>query len=147
MKNILVAIDFSDMSDKLVDVAKEQAGLESTKIWLLHVAAPDPDFVGYGIGPRYIRDDRAGQLKDEHRRLSYYKKELQDEGYHAEALMIQGPTVLTIKEETEKLNADLLIIGKKGHSMLYKAFVGSVLNEALPEIEIPMLVIPDREVD
>ncbi len=63
------------------------------KIWLVHVAAPDPEFVGYEPGPQYIRDDRAKVLLAEHKKLASYIKSLEGKGYKAEALLVQGPTI------------------------------------------------------
>ena len=47
-----------------------------SKIWLVHIAAPDPDFVGYEVGPQYIRDHRADELKKEHKLVKKYADEL-----------------------------------------------------------------------
>lgn len=145
MKNIVVALDFSPIAEDLLQAAIDQTRGEESKIWLIHIAAPDPDFVGYEVGPGYIRDDRAATLKAEHKQLSEYKEQLIRKGTNTEALLVQGPTVQSIVFELEKLKADLLVIGKKGHSLMYKAFVGSVFNEVLKEVQIPMLVIPGKE--
>ncbi|NOR45584.1 MAG: universal stress protein, partial [Candidatus Delongbacteria bacterium] len=55
MKNILAPIDFSDVSEKVIFEAAEFAKAFSCKLWLLHVAAPEPDFVGYTVGPKEER--------------------------------------------------------------------------------------------
>ena len=145
MKNIVVALDFSDSSSILLDHAIDMARMYDAKVWLVHVAAPDPDFVGYGVGPVYVREDRATTLKVEHRTLDEYKKKLLSKGVDADALLIQGPTAGTLLDELDKLEADLLIIGKKGHSAFYKAFVGSVFTEVIKHAEIPVLAIPAKE--
>ena len=46
MKNILVGIDFHDYSETLINKALKLSKPFNSKIWLLHVAAPDPDFIG-----------------------------------------------------------------------------------------------------
>ena len=65
MKNILVCIDFHEQTKNLINKAAEIAKAFNAKLWLVHVAAPDPDFVGYDVGPQYIRDARADELKEE----------------------------------------------------------------------------------
>ena len=62
MKNILVPIDLSPITDITVEFAARFAKGFGSKIWLVHVAAPDPDFVGFGTGPKYVRDQRADEL-------------------------------------------------------------------------------------
>ena len=144
MKNILVALDFSPATDVLMEQAYQYGKAFNAKVWLIHVAAPDPDFIGYEVGPEYIRENRAETLKKEHKTLADYKATLIAEGIDAEALLIQGPTVETLFERIEKLNADLLIIGKKGHSMLHKAFIGSIFSSVVKKSEIPVLAIPSK---
>jgi len=50
MQNILVAIDFSPISQTVLDAAAKLARSLGSKLWVLHVAAPEPDFVGYDPG-------------------------------------------------------------------------------------------------
>ena len=56
---ILAAIDFSPISDRVLALASELAEKTGASLVVLHAAAPDPDFVGYEVGPQYVRDDRA----------------------------------------------------------------------------------------
>ena len=64
--NILVCIDFSDSTEKIVSTSEKLAKDVSAKLWILHVAEPEPDFVGYEVGPQYIRDSLAEQFHQEH---------------------------------------------------------------------------------
>lgn len=143
MKTIIVAIDFSSVSAQLL-LAAHQVAKKDSKVYLIHVAAPEPDFVGYGVGPEYIRDDRANQLLEEHKILNEYKEKLLDQGVDAEALLVGGPTVETLLGEIDKLHADFLIIGRRGHSKLYNLVMGSVCKEILMKLDIPALIIPEE---
>lgn len=69
MENILAAIDFSEISGTVIDKAAEIAQCCDSKLWLIHIAAPEPDFVGYDTGPQSKRDWRAKTLREEHRYL------------------------------------------------------------------------------
>lgn len=144
MKNILVPIDLSPITDITVEFAARFAKGFGSKIWLVHVAAPDPDFVGFGTGPKYVRDQRADELKKEHARLHTLAEELRAKGLSAEALLVQGPTSATIIEEAEQLEADLIIMGSHGHGAIYKTFVGSVSQQVLGESTVPVLIIPAK---
>lgn len=141
MKTILVAIDFSPITKALIEAAIKAANPDSN-IYVIHVAAPDPDFVGYSVGPEYIREDRAEELKEEHKLMDDYKQQILARGLNAEALLVAGPTVETLLEEIKKLNADLLVIGRKGHSKIYEVVFGSVCKIVLEKVNIPTLVIP-----
>ncbi|HWR94734.1 MAG TPA: universal stress protein [Flavobacterium sp.] len=142
MKNILVSIDFKDSENILIDKAFELAEAFKSKIWLLHIAAPDPDFVGYDVGPQYIRDTRASEIKKEHKLLQKYSSNLIEKGVEAESLLIQGATSQMILEESKKLKVDLLIIGHHEHNLLYKTFIGSVSSNIIDKSIIPVMLIP-----
>jgi len=145
IKNILVAVDFNDNIGDLLSYAESIATKFSSKIWLIHVSAPDPDFVGYEPGPQYIRDSRAEELKDEHRRLQGLRKTFLSGNLRSEALLIQGSTVETVLEEAEKLNADLLIVGTHKYGFMESFFLESVSLKLFKNANIPFLAIPISE--
>ncbi|WMN07179.1 universal stress protein [Marivirga arenosa] len=142
MKNILVSVDFNEQEKAVVDKAYEMGAAFKAKIWLVHIAAPEPDFVGYGVGPQYIREMRASELREEHELLQKYTKKLVDKGVEAEALLVQGATIEMIIKEAEKLKADMIIAGHHEHNFLYKAFMESVSNGIIKKSKIPLLLVP-----
>ena len=142
MKNILVSIDFNNNEKLLIDKALEIAKAFDAKIWLLHVAAPEPEFIGFGVGPQYVRDSRADELRKEHRLISNYADQVRLENQECEGLLISGATIEMILEEANKLEIDLIIIGHHDHSFLYKAFFGSVASGVVKKANIPVLVVP-----
>lgn len=143
MKNILVAIDFSEVTEKLIEKARLQAKCHEAKLWLVHVASPDPDFVGFEAGPQTVRDTRARALHRDHEKLQKYAANI--EGVEAEALMIQGPTSQTIIDQANRLKAELIVIGSHGHGLLFHALVGSVCEGVLKHTDIPLLIVPERK--
>ena len=142
LKNILVAVDFNDAVGELLGYAEGFAEKFGAKVWVLHVADPNPDFVGYNTGPQYIRDFKAEDLRDEHRNLQSITKTFLGDEIEKEALMIQGSTVETVLEEAYKLKTDLLIVGTHKHSFLHNLLQESVSLELLKKGNIPILAIP-----
>ncbi|MBK7101588.1 MAG: universal stress protein [Flavobacteriales bacterium] len=142
MKNILVPTDFSDAAHHVVQVATTLAGPLGAKIWIVHVAAPDPDFVGFDAGPQYVREQRADVLRKEHLDLQNMAKGIRDQSIEAEALLVQGPTSETLLDEVERLKIDLIVMGSHGRSGLFKALLGSVSEQVLGAIKIPVLIVP-----
>ena len=126
----------------LIDKAHELASSFGSRVWLLHVAAPDPDFVGNEVGPQSVRDIRADTLRDEHRTMQEYADSLKAKNIDATALLIQGPTIEIILEESKKLNIDLLIASHHDHGLLYRALLGSVSNQLIKKSKIPVLIVP-----
>lgn len=142
MKNIIVAIDFENNQQLVIDQAIALGEKFNAKLWLLHIAAPDPDFVGMEAGPQTERDNRAAQLKKEHRLLQNYTDVISAKGIASEGLLIQGATTETILEKAKTLKADLIVTGHHEHGFLYKAFIGSVSNQIIKQAKIPMLIVP-----
>ncbi|GGW59195.1 nucleotide-binding universal stress UspA family protein [Winogradskyella epiphytica] len=142
MKNILVAIDLKGNDQVLIDKATSFAEKFNSKVWIIHIAAPDPDFVGFSVGPQYIRDSRASELKQEHRQLERFSEALEKQGIASEGLLVQGATIEMILKEAEKLKIDLIISGYQDHGFFYKALYGSVSNSLIKASKIPVLIVP-----
>lgn len=142
MKNILVPIDFSAVQDSLVATASALAKPLGAKLWLVHVAAPDPDFVGFKVGPEYVREHRAEILRQEHQDIQALAAQLMGTGIEAESLLVQGPTTDTLLEVATNVAADMIVIGSHGRSALFRAFVGSVSEQILKDSKVPVLVVP-----
>jgi nucleotide-binding universal stress UspA family protein len=142
LKNILVAVDFNDSVDKLLNYGESIAEKFGAKLWIVHVAAPDPDFVGYETGPQYIRDARANELKGDHKKIQDLCNTFIGKKVEAEALLIQGSTVETLIEEVNSINADLLIVGTHHHSFLHNLFSESVSSKLFDKVKTPLLAIP-----
>lgn len=142
MKNILVSIDFNEQEKLLLDKALELGKAFDAKVWLVHIAAPEPEFVGYGVGPQYVRAMRASELREEHQLLQKYTEKLVSKGVESEALLVQGATVEMVIKEAQKLKADLIIAGHHDHNFLYKAFMESVSGGIIKKSKIPLLLVP-----
>jgi nucleotide-binding universal stress UspA family protein len=145
MKNVLVALDFSDASMRVLDQAVVMAERFGADLTLIHVAAAEPAFVGYEPGPAVVRDDLAHQLRDEHRKLQAMEKIPADRGVKTKALLVRGYPAEKILSEAERLNAELIVLGSHGHGMLFHLVAGSVAEAVLKKARCPVLVVPARK--
>ncbi len=145
MKVILAPIDFTDITDKVIKISSQLASALGAQLHLLHVAAPNPDFIGYETGPQTVRDGVAHYLKKEHGQLEMLENQLKKEGIAVQAHMVQGATADKILEEARRLNADLIIMGSHGHSTFHHILVGSVAEGVLRTSTCPVLIVPGRK--
>jgi nucleotide-binding universal stress UspA family protein len=141
---LLVGIDLSRYSDAIVAKAGELAVALSAKIWLVHVADPEPDFVGYRETARYDRDVRAGEFHREHAGIQSLADGLRAKGLDATALLVQGATAEAILKEASKLDVDMVVVGSHGRGAMHRLLVGSVSEEVLRKAGCPVLIIPTR---
>jgi nucleotide-binding universal stress UspA family protein len=142
MQHILAAIDFSPVSKAIVWQSAALADAFGAELTLLHVAAPDPDFVGYAVGPKSVRDSRAEELRAEHAELQTLSQALRDRGLTVHALLIEGPTVEKILEEADRVRADAIVVGSHGRGMLERVLLGSVSEGVVRGATCPVVVMP-----
>ena len=145
MQNIVAAIDFSAISHDVVELAANLAETYGAALSLVHVAAPDPAFVGYEAGPQSVRNDRAQELHREHQDLHRLAEELRARGLRVTPLLVQGPTVDTLLEEARRLQADILVMGSHGRGALLSILLGSVSTGVLRHAPCPVLVVPSHK--
>jgi nucleotide-binding universal stress UspA family protein len=143
--DILVPIDFSSVTEEVLGHAQVLSGAFSGKLWLLHVAAPDPDFVGYSAGPQSVRDQMAKIFHQEHQQLQGEAETLRESGIDATAVLAQGPTIETIMEEAERRKVDMIVLGSHGHGAVHQLLVGSVSEGVLHRATCPVLVVPAQK--
>ncbi len=145
MKNILVPVDFSDVSERVTDAAARFARAFHARLILLHVAPPEPEFIGYEPGPPSVRSSVARELVEEHKRIHKLDHELERKGLTVTSLVIQGYAVEKILAEAEKFEADLIVMGSHGHGAIRNLLVGSVTEGVMRKAKCPVLVIPRRD--
>lgn len=169
MKNVLVAVDFSEVTTEVMDTAKTMAKAFGSKLWLLHAtetemdltsimedASPEGVFAGYDYTtmryPFYDvnavdRDRVAKELKKEHEVLSIMASDLKKEEINATAVIATGPAADVIISKAEKFKAELIVIGSHGHSLARRALLGSVSESVLKRWKKPLLIVPVKKVE
>jgi nucleotide-binding universal stress UspA family protein len=144
MRRVLACVDFSDVTDEVVELTKILARLAGSEVRLLHVGAPNPDFVGFEAGPDAVRKQVAHTLRDEHKRLETIVLHLREENVQATHMMVQGPTVETILDQARRFHADLVVLGSHGHGALFHLLAGSTTQGVLRDAQVPVLVVPAK---
>ena len=145
--SIVVALDFSEVSERQLGIVVRLAKDSDSKVYLLHVAEPEPDFVGYETGPDVVRDQVAEEYHREHRRLQAFAESLRAQGVDATALLVRGSIVETVLAEAEALDAGLIVVGSHGHGAAYHLLVGSISAGIIRKAEVPVVVVPAEKPD
>lgn len=144
MSTTLVPIDFSDITPLVVGEAAELARSTGSTLVLLHVALPDPVFVGFEAGPQVVQDAVERDFQEDHRRLGELRDGLVQRGIATEYLHFEGSTAEVILREASRLGAGLIVMGSHGHGALYHLFAGSVAGSVLQKAVCPVLLIPHQ---
>lgn len=142
MKTILVPVDFSDVTNRVIETARSMSRAFSARLVLLHVSEPEPDFIGFEPGPMAVRTAVARDFKKEHQKLEELSATVAVDGFQVLALHVQGPLVEKILDEADKHHADAIVMGSHGHGALFEFLVGSVTSGVLRGAKAPVVVVP-----
>jgi len=141
---LLVPLDLSPDTDLILAQVVALAAPNKDQVFLVHVADPDPAFVGYEAGPDVVRDHVADTMRHEHKAIQQHAEALREQGIDTTALLVQGPTVDSILAEVLKRNADMIIMGSHGHGAMHNLLLGSVSEGVIRHTLCPILLVPSR---
>jgi nucleotide-binding universal stress UspA family protein len=149
MTKILVPVDFSDASGKLLSVAEDSARARGASLHLLHVIEPVAETAGLEIDPAMAQlqfaQDFDAEKRIESERLAKMSAEIAARGTACTSEVRFGLPSDEILSAMQETGADLVIMGSHGHGALYHLFTGSVVTGVLRRIDRPVLVVPLRQ--
>ena len=139
---ILVCIDLSDSTEKILNRIEALCRPLKARVWLLHNATPEPDTIEFKVDPIEARESLAKEFHQQHRHVQQLAERFRESGIEATALLVHGKTVDTILKEAADLDVDLIVVGSHGHGAMYQLLVGSISEGVLQGSSRPVLVIP-----
>jgi nucleotide-binding universal stress UspA family protein len=160
MKRILVPIDFSDAAPRVIAQARELAKALDTEIHLVHVkeltAATARGTLGYGLVgmpelapmsgvPATVFDPMQEAMSEgegQKSKLAQWQKEIAQDGIKVSLHEPTGAVAEEILNQADVLNADLIVIGIRGHGAMYNLLVGSATKGVLKHSTRPVLLVP-----
>jgi nucleotide-binding universal stress UspA family protein len=147
MKNLLVPVDFSDVTNRVIETAEEMARGFGARVWLMHCVNQFPSIAGMSEVPMSMPVTEA-ELPDhfsgEYRRLNELAGSLRSKGIDTEILFKSGSATIEILSAADQHHIDLIVIGSHGHGALYDLVVGSVTKSVLHRTHRPTLVVPSE---
>jgi nucleotide-binding universal stress UspA family protein len=149
MGKILVPVDFSDTSGKLLSLAEEAARSRGASLQLLHVIEPVAETAGLEVDPAMAQlqfaQDFDAEKRVESERLAKLSAEITARGLACTSEVRFGLPADEILSAARETGADLVVMGSHGHGALYHLFTGSVVTGVLRRIDCPVLVVPLRQ--
>ena len=160
MKRILVPIDFSNATLRVIDLAQQLAKALDAEIHLVHVkeltAAAAPGTLGYGLAgmpelapmsgvPLPVFDPMPQTVpvdEDEQSKLTHWQDKIAQSGVKVTLHQPTGAVVEEILNEADVANADLVVMGTHGHGAMYNLLVGGVTKGVLKRSTRPVLLVP-----
>lgn len=145
MKTILCAVDFSDLTPAVVQVAMEIAKAMGAHLQLFHAIEPAPSAAAYG----YIMSEVGplGDLQDETRRratllmdqlLAEVRRKIPETISH----LAFGSPLEQLLACVRRNAADLVVVGSHGHGAVSSFLLGSVADRIVRHPIVPTLIVP-----
>lgn len=143
MKSILVCIDFSPLTDRLVEKAIALAKPLDATLHLVHVPQYRPDVC------RYVslatKSPQTGQRYAKARRdLQALAARIRAAGVQVTERILQGPVSIAIAQAVAHTHADMIIMGSHGQGAVHHLVVGSVAEGVLKRVHKPVLLVPAK---
>jgi nucleotide-binding universal stress UspA family protein len=163
MKRILVPIDFSDATPRVIDLARQLAKALDAEIHLVHVrelaAAAAPGTLGYGLAGMPELAPMSGvpvpgfdpmpqpipESEDQKSKLARWQKEIAQDGIKVTLHEPTGAVADEILDQADAIEADLIVMGTHGHGAMYNLLVGSATKGVLKHATRPVLLVPSTK--
>lgn len=135
-KHILCPIDFSDVSERTIEKAKQLAKLFGAKVTLLTIVEPLPAIAyGYAGGT----DIQEEMLKSCHTKIQEWGSK---HGIDKANCQVEtGYPKHEITVAAKQLKADLIIMGSHGHHGVVSTLLGSTSNAVANHSEIDVMIV------
>lgn len=145
MKTILAALDFSDATPAVLEMASSLAKSYGAKLVLLHVVEPEPTYTAYGFTPDEF--PAIHLFQEEARKRATKKLEDTLSGVKAtipgaEVRLAEGSPLHALLDAGKEIEADIVVLGSHGHGVVASLLLGSVAEGMVRKAKIPTLVVP-----
>ncbi len=131
--SVLVPVDLTPISDRVLARVAQLPLAEDARVTLLHVV---PD--GLSASEQRSAEREADKtLREEMRHL----RKLLPRRVRLIALVTQGSAAAEIAARANKLNAELIVMGRAGGRPLRDAFVGSTAERVIRQARVPVLAV------
>ena len=142
IENILVPIDFSETTDKIIAVADEQALAFNATIHLLHVQVPFVNASLHNMESSLAYKDSSPEIrKYDQEHLDEAAEKIKSRGISTETTLVDGNPSEEILSYCEANNIDVIIIGSHGHGALHHIILGSESEKVLHKSSCPVMVV------
>ncbi|MBK1826848.1 universal stress protein [Haloferula rosea] len=144
MKKIIAAVDFSDSTQGVVEMASAQAQAFGAELHLVHVLEPEPAYTAYGFTPDEFPAMHVFQ-EEARKRATKRLEELAAGTPGASSRLAEGSPMAAISDYVKETDADLVVLGSHGHGMVASLLLGSVAEGMVRKALVPTLVVPAPE--
>lgn len=141
-KKILLAVDSSQYSDKVVETASEIAAEYGSEVVILNAYYIPERFNGHeSIHYEYLRKIEEDMINHSRELLENLKKKLESKDIKVKIILEKGHAGSVIVSTIVSEECDLVVVGSRGLSSFSNFLIGSVSNYVIHHSKCPVLII------
>jgi nucleotide-binding universal stress UspA family protein len=144
IKKVLIAVDYDETSQKVLEQGYLMAQAMNAEVILLHVISEQPV---YYSSYAYMSEWRVDIMEDLEKSVREFmekaKKSLGDDSI--QIVLEFGDIAATILDTANDLNADVIVIGTHSRKWLENIIMGSQAADVLKKTTIPLYIIPTKQ--
>lgn len=157
MNKIIIVVDFSDQTEKVMNVGLDLASACNAEVILLHTEEPVSDLVysntggpygemvGFGLDIPTAKELITDQLTHDKESLRILKEKAELKGLKVKTENFLGDTVSRIIEECHTHKPDLLVIGMHQKGFFASIFSNNTEWALVKKSSCPILLVPEKE--
>ncbi len=141
IKKILVPVDFSENSTKIVQSAAAIAGKLEAKLDIVFVVQSFEDYSGFFVPHMPIAQFEEEMIQSAEKKMESYVEENVKQDVVNEAKVLSGDVAEEIINYAKAQGIDMIIMGTHGYKGLEKVLFGSVAEKVVKTAPCPVLTI------
>lgn len=141
MKKILVPIDFSKPSEYAAKMAAKIAKKTNATIYLIHMIELPTGVIDMGASSKFSIPESMLYLRKTREKVLAFKAIFFDAKTKVEYFIKLNTPFEGIKKYAKKIDADLIIMGSKGHSEFDEIIIGSNTEKIVRTSETPVITV------
>lgn len=146
MKKFLVTVDFSEVTDDVIESALAFVRALKGKVTLLNIVQPPiVPSTDYALPVGIMQEANAAAEKRARTKLAGYARMFQKAGVACETHVRTGPPVALILREAKRIRADFIVMGSHGHGKLYDFLVGSTASGVIKRAGCGVILLPPED--
>lgn len=145
MKTILVAVDFSNATPGVLEMAVGMAKSFNAGLRLFHAVEPEPSYTAYGFTPEEFPAMHVFQEEAKRRAVTKIDElvvQVKSEIPDVSAQVVEGSPLHALLDQIKESKADLVVLGTHGHGVIASLLLGSVAEGIVRKATIPTLIVP-----
>jgi nucleotide-binding universal stress UspA family protein len=147
MKNIVAAVDFSNATTGVLEMAASLAKAFGARLSLFHVVEPEPSYTAYGFTPdefpalhAYQEEAKRRAAAKMHELLAQVAPDLPG----ATSRIAEGSPLHALLDYVKESGADFVVLGSHGHGVFASLLLGSVAEGMVRKAAVPTLIVPAK---